>query len=67
MRIILSNGDLITTRKPHACGGRTWLVIRTGADVKIKCAQCGHVVMTTAEKASRFAIKVERTDGTTAT
>ncbi len=38
-------GDIIQTRKPHPCGGDTWTVIRTGADIKIKCMQCGRIVM----------------------
>jgi len=38
-------GDVITTRKPHPCGGNEWTVIRTGADIKIKCARCGRIVM----------------------
>lgn len=38
-------GDVIETRKPHPCGGDTWVVIRTGADIKIKCQRCGRIVM----------------------
>lgn len=38
-------GDVIQTRKPHPCGGDTWVVIRTGADIKIKCQSCGRIVM----------------------
>ncbi len=38
-------GDRIRTRKPHPCGGDTWTVIRTGADIKIRCLTCGHIVM----------------------
>ena len=38
-------GDVIRTRKPHPCGCDTWLVIRIGADIKIKCQQCGRIVM----------------------
>ena len=38
-------GDVVTTRKPHPCGGNSWTVIRTGADIKIRCLQCGHMVM----------------------
>lgn len=38
-------GDVITTRKPHPCGGNEWTVIRTGADIKIRCNTCGHIVM----------------------
>ena len=38
-------GDKITTKKQHPCGSNTWTVIRVGADYKIKCDGCGHIVM----------------------
>lgn len=38
-------GDHIVMKKPHACGANEWIVTRTGADVKLKCVQCGRVVM----------------------
>ena len=38
-------GDVIRTRKPHPCGGDEWTVIRTGADIKIRCNRCSRVVM----------------------
>ena len=38
-------GDVITTRKAHPCGSSEWTVIRTGADIKIRCLRCGHVVL----------------------
>ena len=38
-------GDRIQTRKTHPCGSNEWMVIRTGADIKIKCAGCGRIVM----------------------
>lgn len=38
-------GDTVRTKKPHACGGNTWQVVRVGADYKLKCAKCGHVVL----------------------
>ncbi len=38
-------GDVVRTRKPHPCGADTWVVIRTGADIKIKCRGCGRIVM----------------------
>ncbi len=38
-------GDVIRTRKPHPCGGDQWTVTRTGADIKMRCATCGRVVM----------------------
>ena len=38
-------GDEVVTRKKHPCGGDRWEIIRTGADVKLRCLTCGHVVM----------------------
>ena len=43
-------GDVVSTRKPHPCGGNEWTVIRTGADIKIRCNVCGHVVMLDRER-----------------
>lgn len=37
--------DRIVMKKPHACGANEWVVTRTGADVKLRCAGCGRVVM----------------------
>lgn len=34
-------GSKIISKKPHACGGKEWEIVRTGADVKIKCLTCG--------------------------
>lgn len=38
-------GDLVQMKKPHACGVNRWEVVRLGADIKIKCMGCGHLVM----------------------
>ena len=38
-------GDVIHSRKPHPCGSDEWTVIRTGADIKMKCNGCGRIVM----------------------
>ncbi len=38
-------GDVLTMKKAHPCGGVTWLVLRTGADIRMKCLTCGHEVM----------------------
>ena len=40
-------GDVVQTRKPHPCGSSEWTVIRTGADVKIRCSGCSRIVMLT--------------------
>ncbi|MDD4469508.1 MAG: DUF951 domain-containing protein [Acholeplasmataceae bacterium] len=38
-------GMKIMTKKPHVCGSVNWEVIRTGADIKIKCLGCSREVM----------------------
>ncbi|MEG1548050.1 MAG: DUF951 domain-containing protein [Clostridia bacterium] len=38
-------GDHIIMKKPHACGSNEWEVTRTGADIKLRCAMCGRVIM----------------------
>jgi len=38
-------GDAVVMKKPHACGANEWTVIRTGADVKLRCNTCGRIVM----------------------
>jgi len=37
--------DVITLKKQHVCGSHDWIVIRTGAEIKIKCAKCSREVM----------------------
>jgi hypothetical protein len=37
--------DRVMMKKPHACGANEWIIVRTGADIKIKCDQCGRIVM----------------------
>ena len=43
-------GDIVLTKKPHPCGGNRWEIVRTGADYKIKCLNCGRIVMLDAEE-----------------
>jgi len=42
---MLELNDVVTTKKPHPCGGDKWLVVRVGADYKLKCLKCGHIVL----------------------
>ena len=38
-------GDIVITKKVHPCGNNSWTVVRTGADIKIKCNKCERTVM----------------------
>lgn len=37
--------DIVIMKKPHACGSNSWIITRLGADIKIKCQNCGHEIM----------------------
>ena len=38
-------GDIISAKKQHPCGSDEWIVLRTGADIRLRCAGCGHLLM----------------------
>ena len=42
-------GDVVTTKKPHPCGSREWIVSRVGADYKLTCKQCERTVLMSAD------------------
>lgn len=37
--------SVVIMKKQHPCGSNEWLITRMGADIKIKCINCGHTVM----------------------
>jgi len=45
--------DVLTMKKPHPCGGKNWLVLRTGADFRLRCMGCGHEIMVPRHKAEK--------------
>ncbi len=50
-------GGKITSKKTHACGGNEWLVMRTGADVKIKCVKCGRTLFLSVDETDKITKK----------
>ena len=32
-------------KKGHPCGANEWEIVRLGLDIKIKCTNCGRIVM----------------------
>lgn len=40
-----SIGTIVEMKKGHPCGANSWEIVRLGADIKIKCTNCGRVVM----------------------
>ena len=47
-------GDIVETRKQHPCGSKTWEITRVGVDFKLRCTNCGHVIMVEREKALKM-------------
>lgn len=38
-------GDTLIMKKAHPCGTNRWLVLRIGADFRLRCLGCDHEVM----------------------
>lgn len=56
-------GDTLVMKKDHPCGEKRWMVLRTGADFRLRCMGCGHEVMVSrfkAEKNIRQIIRPEK-------
>ena len=45
--------DKVELKKPHPCGEKRWLVLRTGMDFRLRCMGCGHEVMLPRSKAEK--------------
>jgi len=46
-------GDILVMKKQHPCGEKRWLVLRVGADFRLRCFGCGHELMTPRFKAEK--------------
>ena len=55
-------GDTLVMKKPHPCGEKKWLVLRTGMDFRLRCTGCGHEVMLPRSKAEKSIKKIIRTE-----
>jgi len=38
-------GDKVKMKKVHPCGSDLWEIMRVGMDFRLKCLECGRVVM----------------------
>ena len=38
-------GTKVIMKKAHPCGTNLWEITRLGADIKLKCLNCGRLVM----------------------
>ena len=55
-------GDIPHMKKPHPCGEKRWVVLRTGMDFRLRCLGCGHEVMIPRAKAEKNIRRVERAE-----
>lgn len=53
-------GDILTMKKPHPCGSHEWMVLRIGADFKLRCTGCGHEIMSPRSKIEKNIRRITR-------
>ena len=62
--------DILVMKKSHPCGEKRWLVLRTGADFRLRCLGCGHELMLPRSRVEKSIKKIipaaERGEGGTA-
>ncbi len=49
-------------KKPHPCGCNRMIVLRVGADFRLKCEKCGHDFMVTRSKCEKKIKKIVNED-----
>ena len=55
-------GDKVIVKKGHPCGANLWEIVRLGVDIKIKCLNCGRIVMIPRIEFNRKLKKVESSE-----
>ena len=55
-------GDILLMKKQHPCSGREFTVLRTGMDIKIRCAKCGREVMLPRAKVEKNIKQIKHKD-----
>lgn len=52
-------GQIVTMKKSHPCGGKTWKLQRVGAEVLMACETCGHKMTLKRSALEKACVKVE--------
>ena len=55
-------GDVLVMKKKHPCGGDRWIVLRIGADFRLRRITCGREVMNPRSKVEKSVKSVERSE-----
>ena len=53
-------GSIVIMKKEHPCKTNRFEIVRVGVDIKIKCLNCGHVVMMPRIEFNKKIKKVEK-------
>lgn len=56
-------GDILNMKKEHPCGSKQMLVLRVGADFKLRCLGCGHEFMTPRSKCEKKIRSIDAKSG----
>ena len=62
--LVYEVGDIVKLKKPHPCGSQEWEILRVGADFRLKCMGCGHMVMITRRLVEKNTRGLRKPDGT---
>ena len=55
--------DIVTLKKGHPCGENKWEILRTGADIKLKCLGCDKIVWLTRLEFNKRIRKIQDKSG----
>lgn len=55
--------DIVTLKKGHPCGENKWEILRTGADIKLKCWGCDKIVWLTRLEFNKRIRKIQDKNG----
>ena len=56
-------GDIEKLKKQHPCGSSEWEIMRVGADFRLKCMGCGHMIMVPRKLVEKNARGLKGADG----
>lgn len=54
--------DILEMKKAHPCGEKRWLVLRIGADFRLRCLGCGREIMIPRFKAEKMLRTIQRAE-----
>ncbi len=57
--------DILEMKKAHPCGEKRWLVLRIGADFRLRCLGCGREIMIPRFKAEKMIRTIQRAEDST--